>query len=312
MRKFSNRILLIALIALIGIFTLSRFFRSPKLESNLTKELVRLDTSQIDEVRIIPEGTEGVELKLIRNGKSWKILGEQKEATVEHGTVASMLGVAMNLQAQRLVTRKKEKWETFGVGEKSTRVSVYDGSEKLADFRVGKTGFAQGQQGMGIAGAYTYIRLTNEDEVYSSEGFIGSHFNRSFNEWRDKTFLRIKKENVAKIEFNYPDSSFVLEKRDSVWFVGNGMASESKITQYFNKISFKNISEFEEEFFESGQALLSFQIIGTDGSLITAKAWPKNESKWILSSSLQEGIYFSGNATLIHDVFPGMNWFNSP
>lgn len=313
MKKFSNKFLLITLAILVGIFVLSRVFRSSKLESNIRKELVILDTARVTEVRIKSSATEGEELKLIKTGSNWKVVSGTKEAGTEPGVVKSMLGVAMNLNVQRLVSRKKEKWETFEVGENSTRVTIFDDAEKLADFRVGKFGFPQGQQqGNGIQGMYTYVRLTNEDEVYTSEGLIASHFNRSFDQWRDKTFLKVK-EGVSRIDFIYPDSSFVLEKRDTLWYVGSDRAVDSKVTQYLNKIKFKNISEFEAGIIQPGGTPLRLQITGAVGTIATAQAWPKNEEDWILSSSFQDGVYFSGKRSgVIKEIFPDKDWFVTP
>lgn len=305
MKKFSNKFLVITLVVLIGLFALSKIFRSPKLESNVRKELVSLDTTKITEVRLQPAKALGKEVKLIKSGNSWRVLSDDKEAKVENGTVKSMLEVMMNLQAQRMVTRKKEKWNVFEVGENSTRVSVYADGKKQADFRVGKTGFSQGQ-GQGISGAYTYIRLTDEEEVYSAEGFIGSHFNRSFNDWRDKTFMRVNKEDVARIEFTYPDSSFVLEKRDSLWFTDNQPANGSQVDKYFNAIRFKNVNEFADDYVSKGEPLFKLNIVKTDGTLATVKAWAKTEEDWVLASSFQEGVYFSAKTSgAIKEVFIG-------
>jgi hypothetical protein len=315
MKKFSNKILLIALVTLVGIFVLSRVFRSSKLESNIRKELVKLDTAKVSEIRIQSTATEGEELKLVRAGNGWKVVAGDKEAKTEPGTVKSMLGVAMDLQAQRLVSRKKEKWETFEVGENSTRVTVFNGLDKLADFKIGKFGFLQSQgqpQGNGMQGMFTYVRLTNEDEVYSSEGFIGSHFNRSFDQWRDKTFLKVTQE-INKIDFLYPDSSFVLEKRDSIWYAGQIVANESKVTQYLNKLKFKNVTEFEDGIIQPGGNPMKIQIEGPSGVIATAQAWAKSEEDFILASTFQEGVYFSGKRNgVVKEIFPGVDWFTNP
>ncbi len=313
MKKFSNKLLLIAFVVLLSIFVLSRVFRSDKLESNIRKELVTLDTAKVTEVRIKSTATEGEELKLVKSGAKWKVVSGTKEAMTESGAVNSMLGVAQHLKVQRLVSRKKEKWENFEVGENSTRVSIFEGTKKLADFRVGKFGFAQGQsQGNGLQGMYTFVRLTNEDEVYTSDGFIGSHFNRSFDQWRDKTFLKVNQE-VTRIDFIYPDSSFVLQKRDTIWYADNKVAADAKVTQYLNKIKFKNISEFEEDIVQPGGTPLKLQIAGTLGTLASVQAWLNGEDDWILSSSFQDGVYFSGKRSgVIKEIFPGKNWFVTP
>jgi len=54
MKKLNNKILIGALVVLVGVFALSRWLRSPGLESNLRKQLLSLDTTNINEVRIKP------------------------------------------------------------------------------------------------------------------------------------------------------------------------------------------------------------------------------------------------------------------
>lgn len=309
MKKFSNKILIIVLVILVGVFALSRLFRSPKLESNLKKELVKLDTARVTEVRIKTAVEGAQELRLIKTGKKWKVTTESKEADAGEGTVQSMLGVVMNLRAQRMVSRKRDRWENYQVGENSTRVSIYNGSDKLADFRVGKTGFTQGQSGGG-GSAFTYLRLTDEDEVYTSDGFLVTHFNRTFGDWRNQIFLKVNRDQVSKIEFTYPDSSFVLEKRDSIWLADGSKAIETKVTQYFSKIRVNSISTFEEAFVPGGKAPFRIQVFGAAGPLLTAQAWPKNEDEWVLTSTIQEGVYFTARKSETpKDVFVGKRWF---
>lgn len=309
MKKFSNKILIIVLVALAGIFVLSRVFRSPKLESNLRKGLVKIDTASVTEVRINRESEGAGEVRLKRDGNTWKVSTDGKESEAGAGAVKSMLGVMLDLQAQRMVSRKKEKWDTYQVGDNSTRVTVYNGSDKMADFRVGKTNFSQGQ-GRGQGGANTYLRLTDEDEVYSSEGFIASHFNRGFNDWRNQLFLKVNGDEVAKIEFNYPDSSFVLEKRDSVWYAGDRPAVETKVNQYFSKVRFKTVSEFDDNFVQPGNATLRIQINGAAGPLATGQAWLIDDENWVLTSTIQQGVYFKGKSSgVIKDIFPGIKSF---
>ncbi|MCB0489594.1 MAG: DUF4340 domain-containing protein [Cyclobacteriaceae bacterium] len=308
MKKFSNKILIIVLVALVAIFALSRVFRSPKLESNLRKELVKLDTAAVTEVRINREAEGAGEVRLKRDGNNWRVSTDSKEAEAGAGAVKSMLGVMKELLAQRMVARKKEKWDTYQVGEGSTRVTAYNGSEKVTDFRVGKTGFSQGQ-GRGQGSAYTYLRLTDEDEVYSSEGFITSYFNRDYDDLRNQLFLKISRNEVNKIEFNYPDSSFVLEKKDSLWYVDGAPAVETKVSQYFSKIRFKTISEFDDNFAQPGNATLQIQIIGT-GPIATAQAWAMDEENWVLTSTAQQGVYFKGKTSgVLNDIFVGKKWF---
>ncbi len=150
------------------------------------------------------------------------------------------------------------------------------------------------------------MRLSDEDEVYTVEGFLESSFNNSFNDWRDKTLLKLNKSDITKISFRYPaDSSFVLDKRDSVWFVGNEKAEPSKVEGLLNQFTSKYLNEFADGFMPSAQADVVLQIDGSAGSLATVEAW-KAEPDWILTSSTQKGVYFSSKGTsVINDVLVG-------
>src|SRR5258708_775464 len=179
MKKLSNKILVITLLVLGAGFILSRLFWSPGLESNLRKDLIQLDASKITEVRIWPSSHPGEELKLVREGYRWKVSKGKRRSQSDDALVKSLLSLARQVKAQRMVSRKKEKWEELNVGEKGTHVSIYENSTKKADFQVGKTGFTSAADGS-FSGGYTYLRLTDENEVYAVEGFFESGFNRAY------------------------------------------------------------------------------------------------------------------------------------
>ena len=196
-----------------------------------------------------------------------------------------MLGVLKDLKVQRLASRKKDKWDTYQVGDGATQVSVLQDG-KTTEIFFGKSTYSQG-------GAYTYMRLGKEDEVYAIEGFIDSHFNRTYNDWRNKTLLKLNQADISKITFNYPaDSSFVLEKRDSVWFAGNVKAADAKVNSYASQLSFKTLNDFADGFASVEKTTVTLQ---------TVQGW-KNGEQWILTSSTQSGVYFSAAQSIAHEL----------
>lgn len=304
MKKVSNKLLISILVILAAAFVLSRFFHSPGQESNLRKGLVKLDTARISEVRILPSSHREEEIKLVREGYRWKVTLGKQEAETDAGLVKSMLGMLVSVEAQRRVSHKKEKWEEFNVGEKGTRISVFENSSKKADFLVGKTGFAPATGG-GFAGGYTYFRLADENDVYAVDGFLESGFDRAFNDWRNKAFLRFRRGDVNKIFFNYPsDTGFVVEKRDSIWFIAHLGVNPSAMENYLNQISDKNLNEFAEGFVPPGQADVNIQISRNAGTAERVEGW-KQDGKWILTSTLQRGIYFSSPESAAKSILIG-------
>jgi len=306
MKKLSNKILLIVLVALIAVFTLSRLFRSPGLESNLRKNLVEVDTATVTEVRILPSKDHAEEIKLIREGKNWKVSRGERQAEGDRNSVGNMLGSMRAMHAQRLVSRKKEKWDEFNVGDKSTHVSVYSNGDKIADFHVGKLGFNQGAGGS-FGGAYTYVRLSDETEVYTVDGFMESNFNNDFNEWRNKTFLKLNKDDITKITYRYPaDSGFVAEKRDSLWLIGGQTADAAKMESFTNQFTNKYLTDFADGFVPEGPADVRIMLDGKAGNLATVEAWRKDEKEWILTASTQKGVYFTNKSSnFLTDVLVG-------
>jgi len=304
MKKLSNKILVIGFVVLIGAFAASRFFRSPGLESNLRTELLKLDTADISEIRILPSRERTEELKLKREGNSWKVVKGDRTEQGSQATIKGVLGSLVNMQAQRLVSRKKEKWEEYNVGEKSTHVTAFEDGNKIADFHVGKLGFVQNSGGQ-FGGAYTYVRLSDEDEVYVVEGFLESSFNVSFNDWRDKTFLKLDRNEITKISFRYPaDSGFVVDKRDSVWYMADQKIDPFKMEGVLDQFSTKFFTEFVDGFTPGSPAQISIQVDGKSGPLITIEAWKKDDTEWVCTSSLQKGIYFSSKgSTIVSDHF---------
>jgi len=304
MKKLNTKILIIVLVVLVAVFALSRIFRSPGLESNLRKTLVSVDTAAVTEVKIQPARDRSSEIKLFKEGKTWNVVADKQKSVTDNNSVKAMLGQLLNLRTQRLASRKKEKWETYNVSDKGTHVTVYEGSKKVADFNCGRTGFIQNGAGS-FGGAYTYVRLSDEDEVYTVEGFLESQFNRAYNDWRNKVFLRVNKDDITKLTFKYPaDSGFVVSKKNSTWFVGNEKGDLNKIKNFFGQLTFKNLNDFADGFMVPGPAQFTLLIEGKNGMLATAEGW-KNGDKWTLKSTEQNQVYFTTTDALLKDFWIG-------
>jgi hypothetical protein len=315
MKKINNKVLVIGLAVLVGIFVISRLFRSPKLEGNIRKELVKLDTADISEIRMTTSGEQPKLVKLVREGNAWKAVQEDKSYPADKSALTSLLSTVADLNAVRMVSRKKDNWDSYNVGEKSTNVSVYTGGSVEAEFRVGKTGFNQapgGQQQFGRQGieAFTYVRMADEEEVYMVNGFLEATFNRSINDWRDKSFLRFSADDVTRIDFRYPaDSSYVVEKKDSVWTVAGRQAENHKVVSYLREFATRSETSFADGFDISAQPTYSIQFDGVNGPVATVDAWRQGEA-WYLRSSHQPGVVFLNNdARTMARLFAGAGNF---
>lgn len=302
MKKLNNKTLIIILVVLVGVFALVRIFRTPAQRSNLKQELVSLDTAAVTQIKLSPKTLNG-ELIFMLEGKKWVVKKSDKTYKTEQSAVKSMLSQLIKLTPQKMVTRKKEKWNDYQVGDSTTRVQVFAGKDIVADIKIGRIGFNQSQAQMqqqqyggGFGGAFTYVRVADEDEVYTVDGFLESSFNRGLNDWRDKTLIRVRQGDITKVAFNYPDSGFVAEKRDKKWWIGNTTADSTKMKTYLNQLSFKNATSFADDFVANRPADLNIVVSGAAGELATLQAW-KREQDWVFTSSQQPDVYFSNEGS---------------
>jgi hypothetical protein len=176
--------------------------------------------------------------------------------------------------------------------------------KNIADIVIGKSGFSQG-------GGYTFMRLTDNSDVYTIEGYLESTFNRSFNDWRNKVILNLKKPDITKITYRYPaDSGFVIEKHDSVWMIANSQIDNDKVDILLNQLSYKSLNDFVDDFIPTNEPVIKVQIDGKQGRLALLEIWKKDEKNWVLTSSLQKEIYFSSpHGALSKDILPTKKTF---
>lgn len=300
MKKHTNRILLVVLFVLLSAFVLTKVFRSPRLESNLDTNLLRIDTGKVATIRLYTADREERAITFKRNNNAWTIQQQDKNVGVQRYQVNSLLQTLSDIRPERMVSRKKEKWDDYQVGDSSAfRMVAYNGEmEELANWNIGKQ-----SQGM------TYLRPGSAHEVYAVEGSLRTRLHKGFDEWRDKSFLRIDKSFINNIAFRYPsDSSFVLEKKDRAWMIGNEKADSAKVEDYLYQMQSKDLTSFADGFSPSGEPDVTVMFMSDSALHAEVKGWKQPGGKWVLSSGLQEGIYFR-DSTFMKDLFAGRKAF---
>lgn len=305
MKNANNWKLIAVLAGLIAIFASIRIFLSPALESTLPSSLAEIDSSRVSEMVIMPARQQGTEIHLVRVGNRWNLQAGDRTGRVEQGGSATALSSLMRLKPQRIASKKKEKWNEFNVGDSTgTRVKVMTGSDVVADLWIGRTGFSQGSGGMFAGGGFTYVRVEGEREVYAVEGFLEGQFNRSFNDWRDKAFTRLRRDSVNKIMFRYPaDSSFVIEKKNGKWMIGAEAADSAAVATYLASFEYKNISGFAEGS-PAGEAPAVITFDKDGKKMVEVEGWP-SPGPWTMRSSHQPDTFFSAEGAALKEIWKG-------
>ena len=302
-KRFDNKKNLYILGALVILLGLTVLIRIPKRQATLKENLINLDTSRVSSITIIPRIGEGAPFDFTKNSGRWIVKQGDITSAPEKDVVQNILAEMRDLKPKSLEAVDKSRWKEFSVTDSlAIRVILRDENNKsLADLMVGRfsynqTGNTYGRSGGGGIVGTSYVRLCNEKKIYGIDGFLALSFSGKFNDYRDKSFLKINKEDITKISLKMPgDSSFVLEKKGKIWLIGGKTTDSVAVAGYLNGLAFLNGQEFRDNYKPSANPVSILTVEGNNLLNASVKCYKgENESEFILNSSLNPGIYFSG------------------
>jgi len=311
--RFNNRTLLIVFLSLAGILVLTRVFTAKKAEKTLDTDLVEIDTGRISSIYIYPQAEQGAELVFSREGVGWNVSNDKLSAPADKYSIGNTLNELLNLKADRLIARSKEKWAEFHVNDSlGTRVMIKEGKKTSLDIIIGRfnyqppaggySGYGQ-QYGTGI----TYVRKSDEDEVYAVEGFLAMSINQGFNNWRDQTISRLMKEQITRMVFEYPaDSGFVAQKQDIAWTLNGILADSTSMAQYLDGLSRKSHGDFADGFSPLSNPVYQVTFEGMNMDPLLIRVYSQLGNELVLHSSINPESYFRITRDgLFKDIFKG-------
>jgi len=307
--KKTNSTLLIVLVVLLVAVVANQVIKSKKGERTFKAELVSFSADDVEGISIFTKGNNYEEMKMAKNGEEWLLSFRDKQYTADKDMAANLANDLSSLRADRLVANKKDKWADFDVTDTSgVRVVVHGAKDELCDLRIGRFSYNQGS-----GKASTFIRLDNEREVYSVEGYLSMAFNRDIDGFRNKSLFRGNQNDITQVTFQYPgDSAFVISKLELKWIIGDEPADSAKTWQYLSGVSYLVGSQFNDEFDPNEAGYQSFSVIleGSNMSSVTLTGYKNEEGSSIITSSLNPGSYFDASTgDLFGRVFKGKGNF---
>jgi hypothetical protein len=317
--RFDNKRLIFILGGLLVILLVTVIVKIPKEKSTIKERLVDIDTSSVYKIILIPKVTEGKPFEFVKENEKWTIRQGNIISAPMKGAVGKIFTEILAIKPQSLAAVSKSKWQEFQLADSlATRIRFQNKKGKvIADLMIGGFTFKQvknpyaGYGGNNIEGT-SFVRLFGEERVYAVEGFLSFSFNRKFNDWRDKSFLKCKKEDLTKITFTMPsDSSFILTKKDSLWFTGSQPADSLNISNYVNSIGYIDGQDFRDGYKPISPPKYQLTMEGNNLLNVTVKCFRGDgEDEYILNSSLNPDVYFTSNRNGIFDqLFKTQSFF---
>lgn len=272
--KMTTPRLLIILAGLVAVFAIIKVTKNTSRSKSFRTELVAFATEEADKITI---STPDQVTNLYKEGEAWKVETEQGVKDALEGSVTSMLNTLNTIEPSRLAARSESKWKDFAVDSSGTRVSVFAGKKSLADIVLGRFG-VEGQRSF-----YTYVRLTEDEDVYVADNFMKMSVSSTPNDFRNNVLMRLNKDSLTSITFNYPDSSLVLSKQDGKWYRGDLPADSAAVAGYLSKLNIVSSRGFVAPS-NNLNPDLSVSFGFTDKPEIQISAY-KSEEDWIITST---------------------------
>ncbi len=297
-----NNFLLIVLAALAGLFLISKFFLEKKTEQTFRGEFPVIDSAAVSEIVLYPTNEAHREIRITRNKNGWTVGRDSFHAEADTNAVIHLLNDLLKMKPEHLAAKSKDKWKDFQLTDSlATRVKLLDDHKnKLRDIMIGRFGF-QPQSRSGL----TYVRMADEDEVYSVPGLLSMSINQGINNWRNKTFIQVERSDVSKIIFGYPsDSGFAAVKKDSLWFSDTN--DTLNMDNYFGAISMFKGYRYADDFRPEGKTPLFTLKIETKGGKTTeVRGYPgKAPGEYIFNSTMNPNTFFQYGAAEIPRLLP--------
>ncbi len=314
--KLNTKVLIgvFAVLLLIALFAMLRNNSQSAVSRNRTfeSELTDFDSTAVSKIILYPKNY-AVSIELSKTDKKWFVKNEGSEYNADPGAIKSMLGSLIEMRATRIAANDKSQWEKYEVTDSlATRVQVYSGKKVVADVYIGKFSYQQPKNQnpyMQQQGKMTsYVRMENGKEVYAVNGFLAMTFNRQPNDFRNRSLINSSKDQWTRLSFTGPQEIFNLTKQGTSWMI-DGLETDSTTTaKFLNSLNRLNSSDFiEPSTLVSDNPVYTLTIEGENiPAPIKIYAHEADTSnKFAISSSLNQGTYFSGGKSDLFDkVFP--------
>jgi len=312
--KLNIKTLVIILVILAAVFLIIDMMGDK--ERSFRSDIIEVDTANITSVEIsIPK--DQVQIILSRTGSSsdWVVMSEGNKYPADVSVVKNILTQLNDIKAERVAATNKTKWDQFEVSDSTgTRVVLKEGKKEVADLYVGKFSYAQPPQGMQQnpyqqqRGKMTsFVRLTDEKEVYAVDGFLKMSYQSDVNSYRNKSLVNVGKEDISRLIFQYPDNqNFTVTKNNDQWLIDGQMADSASTVGYLNKIFRLTSSNFiDPSTVKTSDATYTLRIEGNNFTPIDLRAYPSDSTtQYVITSSINPGAEFDGaKSKLFEKVF---------
>ena len=284
-----NKTLWIIFASLLALFLLSKLF-SKKTVRSFTTDIIQIDSTVVDKI-VFHNTPPATPFQLLKSNGSWKVKNDNLEADAMSSTVTALLQNLNSIKAERPIAKTEDKWAEYEVDDtKGKRIELFNGSKKLEDLVIGRFNFNQQTRS-----AKSYIRRSNDNNVYVVDGFISMTISQSMDSYRNKKLLSLQSD-IQELQLQTETGNSSL-KKENYWLNQSGEVLDSTaMASYTNALKNLTGSTFYDAGVPSGNPLKQLEIMTSAGEKSIIKCY-STDGSFVIHSSQNPESYFSSDST---------------
>ena len=199
----------------------------------LAAALEGLDDRTLQAVRLLgPEQ----EIELARSPNGWTANGFAADSTA----IARMFTALADVEVGSMVAANSANHERLAVvGHEAWTIEFGLGGDDTRSFILGS---------VGNTFQTAYVRLLDQDEVYTLRGDMRGALTRTIVDWRDKIITRVDTASVQTIVVERDGESVTVERTDSTWTLGSSdAANETNVNALIRELRDLRANGFPDE-----------------------------------------------------------------
>ena len=202
--RFKVTLTLVAILIILGIAVYLFERGGVREQQGASPQATIFPAFKTEQAAAIEIKTRGKTVSLVKKG-NWLVALNGDYYPADKGEVENIFKTLNNMQRESIVSTDPNKYPVFEldpVNGAEVKISRSDHT-LLAHFFVGKNGPDL---------ISTYIRIGGEKDVLLLSGMIKPAFDKELKDWRDKTILNLKVEDIVKIDTISPKKKVSLKK----------------------------------------------------------------------------------------------------
>jgi hypothetical protein len=220
-------IILVLILIPLGWYAYYDSTKGPIDDSPKRDKVFVVEADKIDELEIKSESGDRTTLR--RKGSDWEIV-QPVTAPPDQAAVSGITSNLASVEIQRLIDENPTDLKEFGLAEPRVEVAFRSNSQQRRLQLGQKT----------PSGTDVYAKLADDKKVFLISSYLDSTFNRGTFDLRDKSVLKLDREQIDLVELTASGQTTRLEKKNGEWQITeppSGRAESGAVDGLVSRVS---------------------------------------------------------------------------